>query len=66
MFSDAGEGSFSRVVPGFIIFVMMALVTFVTIKDGKIPDLAGVALVISGAAAYYIGNKVSTAISDSK
>jgi len=52
VFSENGEGSFSRVIPGIVILVMLMLVTFVTLKDGKIPDLAGVALVISGAATY--------------
>jgi hypothetical protein len=60
---DNGVPSFSRIASGLIILSVLAWVTFVVIRDLKVPDLSGAAMFLSGSiGTLYSVNKVASAI----
>jgi hypothetical protein len=60
---DNGVPSFSRIASGLIILSVLVWVTFIVIRDWKMPDLSGAAMFLSGSiGALYSVNKVATAI----
>jgi multisubunit Na+/H+ antiporter MnhB subunit len=64
LFLDGDKASFSRAISAFIVISAVGWVTFLVLKNGQLPDLGGVAGVITGGAlGFYGANKVSTAIS---
>ena len=64
VFLDEGKPSFSRVFSGIVVFASLGWVTFLVLKSGQMPDLAGLSLFNTGViAALYTGNKIASAIS---
>ncbi len=64
MFSEPDEKpSFARIISAFIVIIMLGLVAFVTLKDGKLPDLTGATLFLTGGVGTLYGsNKIAAAI----
>lgn len=54
-FEENSEPSFARVTVGCVVFVVLTLVVYQTLKDGKIPDLGGVTVFLTGAIATLYG-----------
>ena len=60
IFMDGNLPSFSRVASGFIVAASVFWVTFIVLKDGKIPDMAGITAYVSAAlAVLYSANKIT-------
>ncbi len=59
--------SFARVISAAIVLVILGLVTFITIKTGKLPDLTSAALFVTGGVGTLYGsNKIGAAIESQK
>jgi hypothetical protein len=67
VFSEEGEGSYSRVSAGCIVLATLGWVTHVVWKTHQIPDLTGAtAFLTSGTFASYGVNKASSIIDSIK
>jgi hypothetical protein len=62
VFSDQGVGSFSNVATAVILAFSIYWVTYLVLKDGKLPDMSGLALFIG---TLYGVKKVAGAVSES-
>ena len=63
VFSEDGQGSFSRVAQGSIVLGVIVWVTYLVLKNHALPDLGGPSLFIgTGAAGHYGINKASDII----
>ena len=61
---DNGKLSFARVSSAFVIAVVLGLIIFETLKNGKLPDLGGPTLFLTGSvASLYGSNKIATILS---
>jgi len=64
VFSDGGEGSFSRCGAGAVIFATLSWVGYVVFKTKTIPDLGGPSMFMaSGVAVCYGTNRAADIIS---
>lgn len=60
VFSEGGQGSFSRVAQGVIVLSVVGWVWYLVVKNHALPDLGGPSLFIgTGAAGHYGINKAS-------
>jgi hypothetical protein len=60
---DNGKISFARAFSALIIVIMLGLIVFETLKGGKIPELGGPTLFLTGSvASLYGSNKIASAI----
>jgi hypothetical protein len=67
VFSEDGQGSYSRVFSGLITFSVLSWITFVVYKIHLIPDLSGATMFLASAVGVHYGvNKVNDMIKDSK
>jgi hypothetical protein len=63
IFSEDGQGSFSRMAQGFIVLMTCGWVTHVVWKTHAIPDLGGVSVFIgTGALGHYGLNKAESIV----
>lgn len=62
VFSEDGQGSFSRVIQGVIVLATCSWVTYVVIRTRAIPDLSGASLFIGTGAAHYGINKMASIV----
>lgn len=63
VFSENGQGSFSRVAQGSIVFAVIGWVTYLVLKTHSMPDLSGPSLFVgTGAAGHYGINKAQDMI----
>jgi hypothetical protein len=58
VFSEDGQGSFSRIASGFIVLATCGWVTYVVARTRTIPDLSGPSLFLGTGAAHYGLNKL--------
>ncbi len=64
VFSDAGQGSSSRVLSGAVVFATLGWVSYVVFKTKTIPDLGGPSMFMaSGVGICYGTNKAADMIS---
>lgn len=64
VFSEDGQGSFSRVASGFIVLATCGWVTYVVARTHSIPDLAGPSGFIGvGSVGHYATNKLPDIVS---
>jgi hypothetical protein len=64
VFSEDGQGSYSRVASGIIVFSTIFWVTYLVIKHAVMPDLTGPAAFLStGVGVHYGTNKMSDIVS---
>lgn len=64
VFSEEGEGSFSRVAQGAVVFSTLFWISYLVVKNHVMPDLNGPSLFIgTGAVGHYGINKASEIIS---
>lgn len=64
VFSDGGEGSFSRCGAAFVAVSVVAWVTYILLKTKAMPDLYGPAMFLtSGIGVLYGTNKVPDIVS---
>ena len=67
VFSDDGQGSFSRVSEGVIVLAVVSWVSFVVWKNHAIPDLTGPTMFLStSATALYGIGKIAGAFQAAK
>jgi len=58
VFSEDGQGSYSRSASGTIVLAVLAWVTYIVIKTHAIPDLTGPAwFLVTGTGIHYGTNK---------
>lgn len=53
--SDNDQPSLGRLGSGLIVVVVLGLMVFLTLKDGKLPDLAGLTLFTTGSVGVLYG-----------
>ena len=64
VFSEDGQGSYSRFVGGIIVVATVVWITFLVIKNKVMPDLTGpTAFLTIGSGSHYITNKASDIVS---
>ncbi len=67
VFSETGDGSYSRVIGGLIVLATIGWVSYVVFKSHAIPDLSGPTTFITvSSGAHYVTNKITATISDIK
>ena len=60
---DNGKLSFARVLSAIIVMVLLGLVVFETLKGGKLPELGGPTLFLTGSvASLYGSNKIASVL----
>lgn len=62
VFSEDGQGSYSRFASGAIVFSTLGWITYLVIKHGALPDLSGPALFIGAGSAVYGVNKAEAIV----
>ncbi len=63
VFSDAGQGSSSRVLSGAVVFATLGWVSYVVLKTKTIPDLGGPSMFMASAVGVLYGtNKASEVV----
>jgi len=63
VFSEDGQGSFSRVIQGFIVLATCGWVTHVVARTHAIPDLTSPSMFIGAGSLHYVANKVPDMLS---
>jgi hypothetical protein len=58
VFSEGGQGSFSRVIQGLIVLSTCGWVTYVVLRTRAIPDLGGPATFVGAGSLHYMTNKL--------
>lgn len=67
VFSEDGQGSYSRLFSGIIVLCTLAWITSVVIKSHALPDLTGPsAFIASGVGIHYGVNKFNDVVKDYK
>jgi len=67
VYSEGGQGSYSRFVGGSIVFAVLGWVTYLVFKNHTMPDLGGPSMFIAaGGATHYMTNKASDIIDSIK
>jgi hypothetical protein len=60
VFSDAGQGSSSRVLSGAVVFATLGWISYIVLKTKTLPDLGGASMFIaSGVGISYGTNKAA-------
>ncbi len=62
VFSEDGQGSFSRVIQGFIVVMTCSWVTYVVLRTRAIPDLTTPAVFIGAGGLNYMAGKAAAAV----
>lgn len=62
VFSEDGQGSFSRVTQGVIVAAVLGWITYLVHKNGAMPDLGGPSVFIGTAGAAHYGLNKATDI----
>ena len=63
VFSEGGQGSFSRVIQGFIVVMTCSWVTYVVFRTRAIPDLTTPAMFIGAGSLHYMTNQAAGIVS---